>query len=1628
MVEASEVRGSDLKISYLSPEGVLEVEQGAMRELERRLPKAWLGFAAFQLVQQGSPEALDLDLVVLTNNRILVIELKNWSGEIEFTSGQWVHKGSPRRSPVKVTQRKAQMLKDVIRDKFPKLKIPYVEPVVVLCHPQCKLKGFPPEERSFVMTLGDFCDVASDTSKYKVHFPDTPAKFSYPSASPLPDKSHYEGLFSLSNPAVLERKTVIYGFQQSSATPDYVHPRRIWSEYRAAHVETRRSKALLRKWDFQALDGGGTTPTERATIGLRELRLNEALREQAPDLHADLLEPVASAVADDVTTNFVEAYRLPDRVERLEELLARRADMPIEERLVLAQGILSRFAKLHALGIAHRDITKRTLWVVEPARVILSSFAAARIPEARTVGVHRVELETGSIALPEDADAGAKNSEHAPFVRDVFLLGVLIFELLERQELSRLDEVPLFDEATSLELPSLQGWYKQAMDWDPLRRFTNALEALDAFNKAFAKKLGPVVSAEEVLAFRTTASPLNLPMKQEVSSVPGKSVYISEREGVKVLVKCWPMLSYDSKHPARNSRLLGFLHQARSLRQSAFDAAPEVLDFGLGPFGLMLVTRWEPGCSLEAWMAEEQQPNAKALLSLSLLNAVRRLHALGQSHGDLKPSNVAVCSDSEGQPRALLLDVPDLSPDGDIGITIGLLPPHIESAAPQHRDLYGATQLVLRLLSGTGFKKSCHEAEHALELGDVLPPVDLLAETLREEIFPKTDSKPSFSLTLKRKGRDADPPVELDGDNGCFPVGVKADSASRNMVFFLTGLRQQIVIKYDREAEQVLDVFAKPIGHEQYVMSARRAAFRLYATLVVEQGESSDATGLASVLLSRYLATEPDHEEADGEKISDPYATASGSAEQARPLATMELWKALADTDELNATPITLRAGARKVPDGSGLWLVPFDIDSGVIDFSEDERIELLERGTDPIEGTERWYLVGIVSSDISNDVMRVEPQSLKFNPIEGRCFYLRGALERHASARRVAAMRRVLENAALIPRLPSYFDPAAERTPTRSTLPPLEIFAKYDLNAQQEEALRTALEYGPVSLLQGPPGTGKTKFIASFVHLILTQGLARNVLLVSQSHEAVNNALEKVAEFAQASSANISMVRIGLPSMVSGRLRSVQEDSRRQLYRESFDAELKERVKAAGYGMGLPRSYVDEAVELHASLGSLLARITRLHRDGANDEHSEGESRVHIERLSQVFTAIARDKFGLDVAAGDKLTEWFNGQLAALAARYGSPSPDKCARLEKVIHLSIEFSSVLRNPRSNFTSFLARSSSVVAGTCVGIGKQALGIVDHAYDWVIVDEAARASPMELVVGMQAGKRLLLVGDHLQLPPTYPVEVEEQTAQLLGVSRAEFRRMNNFQRAFSSSYGKLVGRTLLMQYRMAESINHVVSSCFYNGALKVARKPPGNEYKLLPDYLSQQVVWVDTADQGRDAFHGEAGTHEGSLVNEAEANAVLAIVRGIAKSPSFLSSVRAADGNRHIPIGIITMYAAQRDLIRRKLDQADWATEIRDLYTIGTVDSYQGKENRIIILSIVRNDTARNIGFLVDPERINVAMSRAQDRLVIVSSSSMWEGRPKAPMADVLEKVRELAKKDEALLFPSIELKRRSADA
>ena len=115
-----------------------------------------------------------------------------------------------------------------------------------------------------------------------------------------------------------------------------------------------------------------------------------------------------------------------------------------------------------------------------------------------------------------------------------------------------------------------------------------------------------------------------------------------------------------------------------------------------------------------------------------------------------------------------------------------------------------------------------------------------------------------------------------------------------------------------------------------------------------------------------------------------------------------------------------------------------------------------------------------------------------------------------------------------------------------------------------------------------------------------------------------------------------------------------------------------------------------------------------------------------------------------------------------------------------------------------------------------------------------------------------------------------------------------------------------------------------------------------------------------------------------------------------------------------PIGIITMYRGQKQLIEEELSRAEWAAPLRDAVRIDTVDSFQGQQARVLILSLVRNNDKGLQGFLVDQSRINVALSRAQDRLVVIGSLRMWNGA-NAPTAlgSVVKYVTEQQK-----LFPN----------
>ena len=266
--------------------------------------------------------------------------------------------------------------------------------------------------------------------------------------------------------------------------------------------------------------------------------------------------------------------------------------------------------------------------------------------------------------------------------------------------------------------------------------------------------------------------------------------------------------------------------------------------------------------------------------------------------------------------------------------------------------------------------------------------------------------------------------------------------------------------------------------------------------------------------------------------------------------------------------------------------------------------------------------------------------------------------------------------------------------------------------------------------------------------------------------------------------------------------------------------------------------------------------------------------------------------------------------------------------------------------------------------------------------------------------------MLLVGDHFQLKPMVDDVVTRELcrefshAQLTDIQRSEF------ERAFISSYGVNRGQILNEQYRMAPSICDLVSDVFYrpNGVvLTTSPDRKGDAFfagpaadKLLPS----SVTWIDTSEQ-RSHVEKPDSQSPWDIANLAEANTIVKLLRDIQKDHTLFAHLAGLGDDQ--PIGIICMYKEQRMLLERLLSQSDLTPEYREMIRLETVDSYQGKENTIVIVSLVRCNARGNVGHVGSMNRCNVAMSRAKERLVIVGATRMWRRVAKtSPMRLVLE--------------------------
>lgn len=312
--------------------------------------------------------------------------------------------------------------------------------------------------------------------------------------------------------------------------------------------------------------------------------------------------------------------------------------------------------------------------------------------------------------------------------------------------------------------------------------------------------------------------------------------------------------------------------------------------------------------------------------------------------------------------------------------------------------------------------------------------------------------------------------------------------------------------------------------------------------------------------------------------------------------------------------------------------------------------------------------------------------------------------------------------------------------------------------------------------------------------------------------------------------------------------------------------------------------------------------------------------------------------------------------ELFRRAGRFTRAKPEKGAKAEA----RAEARALLKDARrleAQAADRLLDGADVVLAT-LGVDPLALG--DRRFDLAVVDEAGQATEASTWRAVVRADRIVLAGDHLQLPPT----VVSREALALDLGRSLFERLMALEPAW--------GHRLERQYRMHRAIMGFSNRAMYDGALIADPSVADHRLADLVGAPAEEILplaFIDTAGAG---FEEEAGADGDSRSNPKEAEALVSELRRWVDL-----GVPVAD------LGVITPYAAQARYLRAMLEDLD--------VEVDTVDGFQGREKEGILISLVRSNAEGEMGFLSEHRRMNVALTRARRACWVIGDAATLSG-------------------------------------
>lgn len=570
-------------------------------------------------------------------------------------------------------------------------------------------------------------------------------------------------------------------------------------------------------------------------------------------------------------------------------------------------------------------------------------------------------------------------------------------------------------------------------------------------------------------------------------------------------------------------------------------------------------------------------------------------------------------------------------------------------------------------------------------------------------------------------------------------------------------------------------------------------------------------------------------------------------------------------------------------------------------------------------------------------------------------------------------------------------------------------------LNSSQQEVVKAALSTQDFLIIQGPPGTGKTTFITEVILQTIQQNPDARILLSSQTHVALDNALERI----QAENPNLKLVRIGNHERVSEKVHLLLLDEQMNQWRKEVIAKGQQFIANWSAQRGISphdsemSSLFQELKNAAIKLNDLREEIQIWQQDldeicpnayDPDNQNSLAIERISKDRVDEVQSIVeeierlrqqsklerdeqkktAKRLHELSEIEDDELLKMSVEELEGYASLLINDANSSDANmLQNLLSIQTEwFDQFGRN--ETFTTPLIKRSQVVAGTCIGIPRD---IQDIEFDLCIVDEASKATATEALVPLARSRRWILVGDPKQLPP-FQDEASRDTEFLNNYDLNQEDIKETLFDYLLRTLPEVNRKMLTIQHRMVKPIGELVSQCFYEGKIESARTDiDANLNSVIP----KPVTWFTTANLPN--FHEQHANP--SYNNVCEVNVIIKLLQQL--------NQMAINVPTNYSIAVLTGYSAQLKLLNRYL-----ASESDKLSALtiecNTVDAFQGREADIAVYSVTRSNKKGDMGFLRESERLNVALSRGKVGLVIVGDHHFCRTSRHNPLSRVVDYV------------------------